>query len=306
MTTPRLFDRALRAARRDRAARDGRFADADYLHRAAAAGFAERLEPVRRAFPRALILGAANGVYAEAVAGRFGIEAIDAVEAAPALAAATGARLGDVDPPDPPRAAYDLALIGLELHAANDPVGALIATRLALKPDGLMLACVFGGESFSELRACLAEAEIAVRGGLSPRVAPMAELREWGALLQRAGYALPVADADRLEIWQPSFSALLSDIRAMGEANALVERSRVFSPARLFAEAGARYAERFARADGKLRATAELVYLTGWAPAESQPKPLRPGSATTRLADALGTVEEKLPAGVAKRGEKPR
>lgn len=294
-TPPRLFDRALRAARRDRAARDGRFAAADYLHRAAAEGLRERLEPVARAFPRALILGAAHGVYAEAIRGRFGVEEIDQVEAAPALAAAAGAARGDLDPPTPPGAHYDLALIGLELHAVNDLVGALIATRLALKPDGLMLACLFGGETLRELREALTEAEVAVRGGLSPRIAPMAELRDLGGLLQRAGYALPVADADRFEIWQPSFAALLEDIRAMGEANALVGRSRSFTPTALMAAAGALYAERHARADGKLRATVELIYLTGWAPAENQPTPLRPGSASTRLADALGTTETKLP-----------
>lgn len=294
-TAPRLFDRALRAERRDRAQKRGAFAAADYLHRAASDGFVERLEPVTRAFPRALILGAANGVYAEAIEGRFGVETIDQVEAAPSLAAAAGARIGDLDPPELPPAMYDLALIGLELHAVNDPVGALIATRLALKPDGLMLACLFGGESLRELRETLAEAEIAVRGGLSPRVAPMGELRDWGGLLQRAGYALPVADADRLEIWQPDFMALLSDLRAMGESNALFDRDRAGAPARLFAMAGALYQERYARADGKLKATVELVFLSGWAPADTQPKPLRPGSAATRLADALGTTERKLP-----------
>ena len=292
---PRLFDRALRAARRDRAAQDGRFAQADYLHRAAAAGFVERLEAVTRPFPAVAILGAAHGVYADALAGRFGIERIDAVEASPQLAERTGARLGDCDPPSLAETAYDLALIGLELHAANDPVGALIATRRALKPDGLMLACAFGGETLSELRAVLAEAEIETRGGLSPRVAPMAELRDLGGLLQRAGYALPVADSDRLDIWQPSFTALLADIRAMGEANALTDRSRSFTPRRLFALAGALYAERHARADGKMRATVELIFLTGWSPAENQPQPLRPGSAKARLADALGTSETPLP-----------
>ena len=136
-----------------------------------------------------------------------------------------------------------------------------------------------------------------VRGGLSPRIAPFGELRDLGALLQRAGYALPVADADRLEIWHPSFAALLDDIRAMGETNALTERSRHFSPASLFAHAGALYEDRYAREDGKIRATVELIYLTGWAPAETQQKPLRPGSAAARLADALGAKEERLPRG---------
>lgn len=294
-TTPQLFDRALRAARRNHTANTGRFARADYLHRAAAAGFVERLEPVTRGFEKALILGAANGAYADAIAGRFGVETITSIEASPALAALSGAQIGELDPPEIDEQTYDLALIGLDLHAANDPVGALIATRRALKPDGLLIACLFGGETLLELRETLAEAEIAVRGGLSPRVAPMGELRELGALLQRAGFALPVADADRLTIWQPSFTALMQDIRDMGEANALHERSRSFTPARLFAAAGALYAERYQRTDGKLRATVELIFLTGWAPAESQPQPLRPGSAKARLADALGTTETKLP-----------
>ncbi|MCI4663621.1 MAG: class I SAM-dependent methyltransferase [Neomegalonema sp.] len=294
-TPPHLFDRDLRALRRDRAARDGRFADADYLHRAAAAGFVERLEPVNRAFPHAVVLGAAHGVYADAIAGRFGVEQIDAMEGAPALARQSAARCADLDPPALEEGRYDLLLIGLELHAVNDPIGTLVAARRALKPDGLMLACMFGGETLRELRAALAEAEITVRGGLSPRVAPMAELRDLGGLLMRAGYAMPAADADRLEIWQPNFSALLADIRAMGEANCLVERSRSFTPARVFAMAGALYAERHARADGKLKASVELIYLAGWAPAADQPQPLRPGSAAVRLADALGAAERKLP-----------
>lgn len=191
--------------------------------------------------------------------------------------------------------AHDLVIHALALHWASDPVGQLVQCRRALRPDGLMIAAFFGGQSLHELRACLAEAEVAVSGGLSPRVLPMAEIRDAGALLQRAGFALPVADALLQDVTYADPFALMADLRAMGETNALAARDRRVPPRALFARAAAVYADRFGLPDGRVRATAEILFLTGWAPGPGQPQPLRPGSATARLAEALGTAETPLP-----------
>ena len=186
--------------------------------------------------------------------------------------------------------AYDLVIHALSLHWANDLVGQLVQARRSLKPDGLFLAVLFGGQTLHELRAVLAQAESQLTGGLSPRVAPMAEIRDLGGLLQRAGFALPVADSLTQNVTYNSMTHLMRDLRAMGESNALAARRR--QPARrgVFNLASELYKTSFASADG-INATFDLVFLTGWAPAASQPKPLRPGSAQQRLADALGTKE---------------
>jgi SAM-dependent methyltransferase len=191
--------------------------------------------------------------------------------------------------------AHDLVIHALALHWANDPVGQLIQSRLSLVPDGLFLGVLFAGRTLAELRACLAEAEVAQTGGLSPRVLPMGDLRDLGALLQRAGFALPVADATLKTVSYPGFYSLLADLRAMGEGNALEARLRRPTPRRVFRDAARRYAEAFASPGGRVSASFEMTFLTGWAPADSQPKPLRPGSAARRLADALGADEQPLP-----------
>ncbi|MEL6450971.1 MAG: methyltransferase domain-containing protein [Pseudomonadota bacterium] len=190
--------------------------------------------------------------------------------------------------------AHDVVVHSLGLHWANDPVGQLIQCRRALRPDGMLLALALGGQSLHELRSCLAEAEIAVRGGLSPRVAPMAELRDLGALLQRAGLALPVADSVPVHVQYTSMWHLMRDLRAMGEGNALTARHRGFSARAVFSKAADIYARTFPGDAGRIRATFELIVLTGWAPDDSQLKPLRPGSAQARLADALQTDETPL------------
>ncbi|MBV9903882.1 MAG: SAM-dependent methyltransferase, partial [Alphaproteobacteria bacterium] len=193
---------------------------------------------------------------------------------------------------------FELAASILKLHTVNDLPGVLVQVRRALKPDGLFMAALFGGETLTELRQSLAAAEIEVTGGVSPRVAPFADVRDLGGLLQRAGFALPVADVERTVVRYSDFFALVRDLRVMGETNALVERSRRPMRREMLAAAMAHYAAHFADADGKLRATFDIVYLTGWAPHESQQQPLKPGSATARLADALGTAEKGA-------GEKP-
>ena len=191
--------------------------------------------------------------------------------------------------------AYDLIVHAMSLHWANDPVGQLVQCRRALKPDGLCLVVLPGGRTLQELRASLAEAETKVTGGLSPRVVPMGEIRDLGALMHRAGFALPVADSIVQTVEYRSFSSLLSDLRASGETNALSARLRRFTGRAVMAEAGRIYESSYTSPEGRLRATVELVVLTGWAPHDSQQQPLRPGSARARLADALGVPEKPLP-----------
>ena len=190
---------------------------------------------------------------------------------------------------------HDLVIHAMALHWANDPIGQLIQCRRALRADGLFLGVCFGGQTLQELRACLAQAEATITGGMSPRVAPMAELRDLGGLLQRAGFALPVADALPLKVSYRDIWHLMRDLRAMGENNALFGRLRHPSRRAIFDHAAQLYQDSFADTEGRITATFELVFLTGWAPDESQPKPLRPGSAQQRLSDALNTGETKLP-----------
>lgn len=274
---PRLFDRAALDARRARARR----APADFLHRAAAAEVSERLTEVNRTFTDVAVIGPMAALWRDILVEDGVVPGARLLEDAEVLDLAPGS--------------LDLVIHGLALHWAEDPVGQLVQMRRALRPDGLMIAALFGGRSLQELRAALAEAEVALRGGLSPRVAPMGEIRDLGALLQRAGFALPVADSTQLTVTYADALALMRDLRDMGETNVLSARDRAIPPRALFAEAAARYAAAYPAEDGRIAATAELVVLTGWAPDESQQKPLRPGSAQARLADALGTQER--PAG---------
>lgn len=190
--------------------------------------------------------------------------------------------------------AHDLVIHSMGLHWANDPVGQLIQCRRALAPDGMLLAVTLGGQTLHELRSALGQAEIEISGGLSPRVAPMGEVRDLGALLQRAGLALPVADTVTLTARYQSMWHLMRDLRGMGEGNALAARLRRPTRLAVLNRAAELYTRGFAHPDGGIAATYELIVLTGWAPDDSQPKPLRPGSAQTRLADALRTNETPL------------
>jgi len=189
---------------------------------------------------------------------------------------------------------HDLVLHCMALHWANDPVGQLIQVQHALRPDGLMLAAMLGGQTLTELRASLAQAEADLSGGLSPRVAPMAEIRDLGALMQRAGYALPVADNVPLTASYESALHLMRDLRAMGETNALSQRPRQPTRRSVLLRAAELYQAHYGTEDGRIPATYDMIVLTGWAPAPDQPRPLRPGSAKTRLADALGTTETPI------------
>jgi SAM-dependent methyltransferase len=266
---PRLFDRGALALHRARAERMG---GDTFLLREAALGLAERLAAVNRKFARGMLVDGRTETLAllESHAGRW-----------------TNARLDHDDGLDPGVEAFDLAVSVLTLHAVNDLPGVLAQIRLALKPDGLFLGAVFGGATLFELRESLAAAEIETSGGVSPRVYPFADVRDLGGLLQRAGFALPVADVERTTVLYRDFFSLVRDLRAHGETNALAERSRRPLARQTLAAALAHYAANHAESDGRLRATFEIVYLTGWAPHESQQQPLKPGSAKARLADAL-------------------
>lgn len=191
--------------------------------------------------------------------------------------------------------AHDLVIHAMGLHWANDLVGQLVQCRRGLKPDGLFIGAMFGGQTLVELRSVWAEVETKMTGGLSPRVAPMAEIRDLGGLIQRAGLALPVADSVTKNVSYRDARHLMRDLREMGEGNALAQRLTRPITRNEIAAVNAAYAEHYSDDSGRVRATFDIVFLTGWAPDESQQKPLRPGSAQTRLADALNTSELKLP-----------
>jgi SAM-dependent methyltransferase len=291
---PRLFDRARHCLRLTRAA--PRFAAASFLKRRAAEDIVERLEAVRRDFPVAVDLGARDGSFARALAasdaaGKVGL-LVEADLAPAMLAGRAGPRVA-LDEEHLPFApgSLDLVVSSLSLHWANDLVGALVQIRQALKPDGLFLGAILGGATLTELRQALTDAELEVRGGAGPRVSPFADAYDAAGLLQRAGFALPVADVDRVTVRYDHMLALLTDLRAMGETSVLAEAADRPLTRAILLRAGEIYAERFSEG-GRLAATFEILTLTGWAPHAAQPQPLRPGTARMRLADALGATEE--------------
>jgi SAM-dependent methyltransferase len=284
-----LFEFAALAGRRDRAMRLGFAGGADFLHREVAGLMADRLAEVTRDLPRAALIGTGAGVVAAAL--RPDGAGLTQLDPSPAMAAEAGAQVLAGDTLPLAEGAFDLVVSTLLLHLANDPVGQLIQMRRALKPDGLMLAALFGGQTLNELRSALAEAEAECEGGLSPRVAPMAEIRELGGLLQRAGFAMPVADTERLVVTYATPLHLMRELRAMGETNILTARRRQPMRRATLMRACELYAQHFGAPDGRVRATFEIVFLTGWSPGPDQPKALRPGSAASRLADALDARE---------------
>ncbi|ALL12469.1 methyltransferase domain-containing protein [Caulobacter henricii] len=294
-TPPLLFDRALLRARLDRAAAD--YGDADFLKRRAAEDVVMRLETILRRFPVAVDLGARNGAFSQALAASDAAANIDVLLQTDLSARMLGAGDGLIAVADEERlpfgdATLDLAVSTLSLHWTNDLVGALIQIRRALRPDGLFIGALFGGATLTELRQALLQAEDEVSGGASFRVSPFADAINAAGLLQRAGFALPVADVDRVKVRYGHPIELLRDLRRMGETSVLLDRSRKPLTRRVLTRAMEIYVERFAEADGRIPATFEIVAVTGWAPHESQQKPLRPGSAKMRLADALGVQEQ--------------
>jgi len=299
---PRLFDRDLHRRRLDRAA--PRFAAAGFLKARAAADAVERLETILRGFPLAVDLGARDGAFRRALALSDAAPRVGALIETDLSAAMLAGRAGAQAPMraqmDEERLAFadeslDLVVSLLALHWTNDTPGALIQIRRALKPDGLFLGALLGGATLTELRQSLTEAEAELSGGAGPRVSPFADTFDAAGLLQRSGFALPVADLDRVTVRYDHPLKLIADLRAMGETNVLTDRAHRPLSRAVLARACAIYAERFADPDGRVRATFDILTLTGWAPHPDQQQPLRPGSAKMRLADALGTQER--PAG---------
>src|SRR5689334_20954900 len=285
-----IFDRRLLRLRRRRA---GRSTPATFLLDRVAADLDERLSAVLRKFDVAVDLGTPSDAVRRVLAANKNIGTVIVA----GLDSADNHLRVTADEEALPFAAgsLDLVVSALTLQFINDLPGTLIQIRRALKPDGLFLAALLGGETLGELRQAFAAAESEVEGGVSPRVAPFADVREMGALLQRAGFALPVTDVERLTVRYSSPFILMGELRRMGATNALAERRRTPLRRATLHRMAEIYAQRFADPDGKIRATFEVIWLSGWAPHESQQKPLRPGSARRRLADALGTKETRLP-----------
>ena len=287
-TSPPLFDTALLRRRLARAQAGGY---ASFLLQRLAEDLDDRLGTVLREF-RTILDVSTPGMQASAVlAGRY--PEAERLRLAPLPEPGPRAIIGDIEALPIANGSLDLAVSLLALQQVNDLPGTLVQIRRALRPDGLFVACLLGGATLTELRQSLTQAESEIEGGVSPRVAPFAAIREAGGLLQRAGFALPVADADTLTVRYSDAFALMRDLRAMGMTNALTERRRSPSRRATLLRAAQIYGDRFADADGRIRATFEVLWLSGWAPHASQQKPLKPGSATARLADALGTVELK-------------
>jgi SAM-dependent methyltransferase len=266
----KLFDAKAISLHRTRAVRSGNAAWV--LHEFAADCIHERLLDVNRTFTKPAFVGWNPDIWQETL-GQGGIS------------------VSDDDNIALNEQSHDLVISGLTLHWANDLVGQLVQMRRSLQPDGLMIAAMFGGQTLNELRTSFAEAEARVEGGISPRVAPMGEIRDLGGLLQRAGFALPVADSVTLNVEYDTPVHLMNDLRNMGEANALISRRRSLRRETLAAATDI-YNENYKKPSGRIGATFEFVFLTGWAPSDDQQKPLRPGSAQQRLADALGVKEQ--------------
>ncbi|WP_298259453.1 methyltransferase domain-containing protein [uncultured Litoreibacter sp.] len=274
MSQPRpLTDRIALTRQRQRAARQG---PAMFLHDEAVFEVQERLIDVNRTFTSMAIVTGHREFWAKAFPNAVIVPDEDTLALEPEQ--------------------FELVVHAMALHWANDPVGQLVQCRRALKPDGLFIAAFLGGQTLVELRAALSEAEASLTGGLAPRVAPMGEIRDLGGLLQRAGLALPVADSFKRGVTYGSPMGLLRDLRAMGEGNALNDRHRKSPPRALFSRMERIYSQHYATEDNRVSATFEMIFLTGWAPSETQQKPLQPGSATTRLADFLNTPELGLDA----------
>jgi SAM-dependent methyltransferase len=279
---PRIFDPHAYRARRARAAS---MAGDVFLAQDAAGHLAERLEAINRRFSdgldlhsRAPLFGTLRPFAENWVRTGFAWDNPTVIADDEALPFAQGS--------------FDLVTSVLSLHAVNDLPGALVQIRRALRPDGLFLAAMFGGETLQELKTAFAAAETEIREGVSPRVAPFGDVRDLGGLLSRAGFALPVADVERTIVRYRDLARLFADLRALGETNVLAARSAKFLSPCILEAVGREYSQRFTDSDGRFLATFDIVFLTGWAPHESQQKPLQPGSAKTRLADALGTKEQ--------------
>jgi NADH dehydrogenase [ubiquinone] 1 alpha subcomplex assembly factor 5 len=279
----KIFDRALLRQRQARSIKN--FSQYDFLHRRAQIHVFESLEDIKRRFPLALHSGILKPQHSPQIEHLLHMD----------MTAGRAQVIGDEELLPFRTASLDLVTSVLTLHTVNDLPGALIQIRRALKPDGLFLAAMAGGETLFELRECLMEAELQLKGGASPRVHPFADKQQMGALMQRAGFALPVIDSEIVTVTYTEIFKLMRDLRGMLGSNVITGRAKHNPGKALFREASKLYAARHADPDGRIRASFEIIYLLGWVPHDSQQQPLRPGSAQTRLADALGAQEIKTP-----------
>ncbi|RKR00504.1 methyltransferase domain-containing protein [Maricaulis maris] len=295
-TPPALFDRNLLRRRRDRSART--MTEYNFLAQRSFDDMVDRVASVTRDFDRAAILGGGPGLLAADTAAvlRTKVKWLCRADLSPRITTRLDAPALALDEEYLPFApeSLDLVLAPWGLHWTNDLPGALVQINHALKPDGFFACALPGGATLTELRQSLMAAEGELTGGVSARVSPLAGTFDMAALLQRAGFAMPVADIDRVTVRYDHIFALMADLRGMGETSVLADRPRNPASRALFARAGQIYADRFADPDGRIRASFEIVHAAGWAPHPDQPKPKRPGSATHRLADALGTRERSL------------
>jgi len=298
MDSMRVFDRVLVRQRRDRAAAS--FAHSDFLIQESAQRLTDRLLDVTRDFAVALDLGCHTGQVAMAMAPNSRIGTLLQADFSPCMAAMARRLDGrptfcaDEELLPVAESSLDLVLSNLSLHWVNDLPGALAQIRRAIKPDGLFLATLFGGETLRELRTVLMEAEAETSGGVAPRVSPFTDVRDAGNLLTRAGFALPVCDADTITVTYADIFKLMADLRGMAESNAVLERRKIPTRRETFLRAAEIYAARFSNPAGRIAATFQIITMTAWVPHTSQPKALRPGSATARLADVLKTQEVTL------------
>ncbi|MEK9677580.1 MAG: methyltransferase domain-containing protein [Rhodospirillaceae bacterium] len=288
-----VFDRQAVRRHRDRAAAG--LNEYDFLFRQANDILIDRLDDIRRAFPRVLDLGCRTGGLAAALQARTGMEMMVQSDLSQAMVSqADGLRLVSDEEfgpfaPD----TFDLVVSCLNLHWVNDLPGALIQIRQSLKPDGLFLAALFGGETLTELRQAFLKAEMETMGGAGPRISPMIDIRDAGGLLQRAGFALPVADTETLTVSYGSALKLMRDLRGMGESHSASSRRKSFTRRDTIARAAAIYGERFAGEDGRMLATFEIIMLTGWAPSPDQPQPLARGSGQVSLGAVLSGDDDE-------------
>ncbi|ESQ93662.1 methyltransferase domain-containing protein [Asticcacaulis benevestitus] len=295
---PRLFDRNLLASRLDRAAAG--FAQAQFLRDRAVEDTIETLSAINRQFDVALDMGARDGSFGRAIVGTPVADKIGFLiegELSPRLSAqqsGTARLIMDEEALPFGDDSLNLIVSSLGLHTVNDLPGVLVQVRRALRPDGLFIGTLFGGETLKELRGCLMEAELEARGGYGPRIAPYAESPDLIDLLKRTGFNMPVVDSDRVTVSYAHPLRLMADLRAMGESNVLHQRPRKGLNRAIIEKTCALYVERFADDEGRVSATFEIITLSGWKAHDSQQKPLRPGSAKMRLADALGVKEGKL------------
>ena len=292
-----VFDRHILKLRRDRAA--SRASEFNFLFAETADRLADRLEDTTRNFPHAVDLGCHSGELAQILAASSRVETLHQADISYRYAKAArdlngrSSMVADEEFLPFAEGSLDLILSNLSLHWVNDLPGMLLQARRALKPDGLFLASMLGGETLKDLREALMTAEAEEEGGVSPRVSPFVDVKDAGALLQRSGFALPVVDADDITIDYPDALKLMRDLSGMGESNIVAKRSKKFTKRSTLARAAAIYHERHGRDDGRVHAKFQVIYLTGWAPDESQPKPLRRGSGQVSLVDFLGDVPDK-------------